>query len=698
LEATAAVSRGYPNPPFRRLRVYAFDPQASLELETAQINDAVITLPWETPWEDPLTLGPCNDYLEVIDHDPASGLFYAPVDLNDPTLLAQDGLPPSEGRPQFHQQMVFAVAMKTIRLFERALGRPVFWTQEFTPEQKAGDAAAGGEKPRHLGERTLLRRLRIYPHALREANAYYSPEKAALLFGYFKKGNDDENDDTDDEGWVFTCLSQDIVVHETTHAILHGINRRSIEASNLDSLAFHEAFADVIALFQHFTMTDVVAHQIAHSRGSLRGKNLLTGLARQFGEATGRNGSLRYALQLLGDEVGGEADRADEDAAPPEKPSLATAKEPHDRGGFLVAAVFDAFVTIYERRTADLLRIALGQSTPDGRELSPDLVRRLAVEAGKSADHLLRMCVRGLDYLPVTDVHFGEYLRAVITADAELVLDDPLRYRVALAEAFRKRGIFVPGCISMAPDSLVWDPPDLAPELAELERKGELFADLLSDLSVTTMFLGKNKLELERFPDYSDEAHDRYNRRDEARRIIHHNQLCVWRWLVRGIKKHRQAWENLLGLKLDACELASIPLSKRTGLPAIEVHSVRVARRSGPNGEELHQIVIQVTQRRRGYDDEATQERADSGELGKSTDEEDARLWNEPDFWFRGGATLLIDMRDGRLRTVVRKRIGDRRRLERHRQYRFESGINFCVGKRQSMAAREPFAFIHEEP
>ncbi len=28
-------------------------------------------------------------------------------------------------------------------------------------------------------------RLRIYPHALRTDNAYYSPDKKALLFGYF---------------------------------------------------------------------------------------------------------------------------------------------------------------------------------------------------------------------------------------------------------------------------------------------------------------------------------------------------------------------------------------------------------------------------------------------------------------------------------------------------------------------------------
>ena len=44
-----------------------------------------------------------------------------------PEAPAQDGLPPSEGDPRFHQQMAFAVVMKTIRMFERALGRKALW-------------------------------------------------------------------------------------------------------------------------------------------------------------------------------------------------------------------------------------------------------------------------------------------------------------------------------------------------------------------------------------------------------------------------------------------------------------------------------------------------------------------------------------------------------------------------------------------
>src|SRR5947199_5970823 len=130
----------------------------------------------KVPWEfdpktgkDILQPGPVGEYLEVVDVDPRWHCFYAPVDLNSPYLLAQDGLAPSEGNPQFHQQMAYAVAMTTIRNFERALGRFAFWSPHRV-ENADGDITA---------ER-FVRRLRIYPHALREANAYYSPAKKAL--------------------------------------------------------------------------------------------------------------------------------------------------------------------------------------------------------------------------------------------------------------------------------------------------------------------------------------------------------------------------------------------------------------------------------------------------------------------------------------------------------------------------------------
>src|SRR5262245_58108263 len=114
-------------PATRRLQVYTYDPSLSALIDTALINVTVL----QVPWEDDLKPGPVGEYLEVLDYDPASGCYYAPVDLNDPHLLAQDGLPPSEGNPQFHQQMVYAVAMTTIKNFERALGRKALWSPHF---------------------------------------------------------------------------------------------------------------------------------------------------------------------------------------------------------------------------------------------------------------------------------------------------------------------------------------------------------------------------------------------------------------------------------------------------------------------------------------------------------------------------------------------------------------------------------------
>ena len=148
--------------------------------------------------------------IEVIDVDPASNRAYLPVDLNDAFLLAQDGLAPSESNPQFHQQMVYAVAMTTIRQFERALGRVAFWSDQRI-RQPNGDY-----------HEQFVRRLRIYPHALRERNAFYSPEHKALLFGYFPVTRRDA--DNTPGTHVFTALSHDIVAHESHPDVLAAVD------------------------------------------------------------------------------------------------------------------------------------------------------------------------------------------------------------------------------------------------------------------------------------------------------------------------------------------------------------------------------------------------------------------------------------------------------------------------------------------
>jgi hypothetical protein len=597
-------------PPFRRLRAFAFDPSLSRSIDTASINQVTIKI----PWEDSLEAGPVDEYLEVVDVDPASKACYAPVDLNQPYFLAQDGLPPSEGNPQFHQQMVYAVARTTIRHFEEALGRRALWSSR-TYRDEAGKF-----------QDDFVPRLRIYPHALREANAYYSPNKKALLLGYFPASRTDPGSNLPG-GMVFTCLSHDIVAHETTHALLDGLHRRFIEPSNVDVWALHEAFADVVALFQHFSYPEVLQHQIARTRGDLQRQNLLAQLAQQFGQAIGHYGALRDSL--------GEIDPQTKEWRPrePDPQEIQRITEPHARGAILVAAIFEAFLTIYKWRVADLLRIATGGSgvLPPG-EIHPDLVGRLAQEAAKTSGHMLHLCIRALDYCPPVDVTFGDYLRALITADADLVADDRLNYRLAVIEAFRRRGIYPLDVRSLSEESLLWN----APSPVEQEAFSRLFrgAGTLRRLA----------------PDWGLNA-DRegifwQNKKNQAK-------LHDWFTGPRSADAVRAA-----GLVLE--EDAPLGVYRaRDGRPALEVHSARPTRRIGPDGQTITDLVVEMTQRRRGYYDALVQEKVDTGQMKPP----------EADFIFRGGCTLLISLETGRVRYCIRKRVLSAHRLAAQRRF-----------------------------
>ena len=152
---------------------------------------------------------------------------------------------------------------------------------------------------------------------------------------------------------------------------------------------------------------------------------------------------------------------------------LETAVEPHERGSVLVAAVFDAFFRTYQRRIQDLLRIASGGTgrLPRGA-IHPDLVHRLAEEAASVAQATLRMCIRAFNYLPPVDVTFGDYLRALVTADFELNPKDPTGLRLAMVEAFRERGIYPADVSSLSEDGLLW--PRADPDAEEMGRGGKL--------------------------------------------------------------------------------------------------------------------------------------------------------------------------------------------------------------------------------
>lgn len=664
----------YPLPTCRRLKGYAFDPSLSLRLDTVAVNDMY----YEIPWEEKLQPGPVGTYLEVIDYDPSIKKYYGSVDLNDPRVLASNGLEPSVSNPLFHQQMVYAVAMTTITNFERGLGRKIIWA-----ERKYRDPADGNNIKDEYVER-----LRIYPHALREANAYYSPNKKALLFGYF-------NADPSDSGLqmpnslIFTCLSHDIIAHEITHAILDSLFPKYNEPTNPDVLAFHEAFSDIVALFQHFSFPEVLKHQIAKTRGDLSSQNLLGQLAQEFGTAVGSYGSLRDAIGHT------DPDTGEWKPSDPDPLDYQNEMQPHKRGSILVAAVFDAFLNIYHNRVSDLFRIyTKGSGVLGEGELHPDMVNRLSSEAAKASQHVLNMCIRALDYCPPVDLTFGDYLRALITADKDLVQDDSRSYRIAFIDAFRKRGIYPENIRALSIESLIYDEIDFH-NIRENQTQWLL--------EVIGRFLREYHRDV-MYPEEGDKRDMRRRMYDMAKDYITGDDEDIMGLHERLIVKfagHSQ-FEKITGLAfnqyferygINEKGYGSIPG------PAFQIENLRIVSRSGPKDNHINHVVFNLIQ---------------TANL-KIKNGDDFTYEPGREFRFRGGCTLIFDLDSNVLRYSISKPIlGDQKdddgvyqlnmdRLKRQHQYQLEdridsmSAFDLNFGFQDQNTFLEPFAFLHNQ-
>jgi hypothetical protein len=375
-----------PRPRERLVTIIARDPGL-------KINNRIVRAQIAIP-DEKLAPGPVGYRVEVIDYDASNDTLYLPVALpltdSDPFRTYTDKQLLTD--PLFHRHNTYALVMQTLARFEYALGRRVGWG--FGSHQ-----------------------LKVAPHAFCEANAFYSEKDNALLFGYFPGK----------KRIVFTCLSHDVVVHETTHALIDGLRERYTEPSSPDQAAFHEGFADVVALLSVFALRNVVALMLPGSGSKVNVQSLtdqalrdsmIFGLAQQVGDelASTRGQPLRRSLELR-----------------PSKTylNLEEYEESHRRGEILVAAMLTAFIRMWVSRLKALV---------EGRV---DVDRSRAVEEGRDiADTLLTSAIRAIDYAPPVDVQFGDFLSALVTADREIRPDDQ-RYelRKSVVNAFSDYGI-----------------------------------------------------------------------------------------------------------------------------------------------------------------------------------------------------------------------------------------------------------------
>jgi hypothetical protein len=240
-----------------------------------------------------------------------------------------------------------------------------------------------------------------------------------------------------------------------------------------------------------------------------------------------------------------------------------------------------------------------------------------------------------VDYCPPVDIAFGEYLRAVITADKDLVPDDPWGYREAWIDAFRRHHIFPNSVPDLSEESLLWHSPE--PKYKVPPIHGLTFARL--------KFNG----------DPAWPANEKELRR-QARAL---GELVTRPEYLRGFG---------LAAKGD-------PLLNGDEVELPMVQSIRSSRRIGPSGQVVFDVVAEVTQRRLAREKE-------TGEVCS----------------FYGGSTVIIDPQ-GRIRYAMTKSITNVKRLNDQREFlKSAQGLKyrdiFCGNP---APGRSFFTMLHED-
>lgn len=298
----------------------------------------------------------------------------------------------------FNCVSVFATVLKTLRMFEEddALGRRVRWAFE--------------------GPQLL-----VVPRAGLGANAAYTRASRSLQFFYFQSPLPQHQGRT-----IFTSLSQDIVSHETGHAILDGIAPDLYHALTPQAQALHEAIADLTALVMAFRTRTLTRAALKATGGSIRDAQAFSALAEEFGAARDPLAGVGFLRNFDNQKTLDPEDRSRDRHG---RRNRVSRTRPHELSEVLTGALYPTMLALFEHHRAE-------EQARSGRSAFSASGKALAV----AADRFKRLVFRALDYLPPGEVSFADYARAVLAADqAGHPGEDPIR--TALADELVRRHV-----------------------------------------------------------------------------------------------------------------------------------------------------------------------------------------------------------------------------------------------------------------
>ena len=234
-----------PDPISRRLRIFSFDPGLASQYDMAGIGEITIKVPWEE-----LQPGPIGEYIEVVDVDPASGVVL-PARRPQRRRGARPGRTGAFGDPTRNSISRWSTRWR--------------WPRSATSSRRSGGSRSGprtASASRTAATRTVRSAAaHLSARAARPQRLLQPDEEGAAV--RLLSGRHQGCQSTRRARWSSLASRTTSSPTRRRMRCSTACTRASTSRSIADVLAFHEAFADIVALFQHFSYPGVLRDQIS---------------------------------------------------------------------------------------------------------------------------------------------------------------------------------------------------------------------------------------------------------------------------------------------------------------------------------------------------------------------------------------------------------------------------------------------------
>jgi len=252
------------------------------------------------------------------------------------------------------------------------------------------------------------RSIEIIPKAKKGLNAYYNRRQLVFFYDHHPKTRK----------MVFAANSSDVVAHELGHALLDAQRPDFWSVQAPEIWAFHEAYADITAMYQLMQHDKALEHALQETKNDLRKSNVISRLAEEMGNA----------IYHLTRGQGGRKPEALRDAinnfkwAPPNKlpksaPDNRLASECHSYGRVFLGAWYDILVKFFEYEKSNQTKSI--------------------VALKKARDQAFKYLVKGVILAPRVPRYHNAVAKSML-----MVAEQP--YEKIMNVVFRKRRIITP--------------------------------------------------------------------------------------------------------------------------------------------------------------------------------------------------------------------------------------------------------------